>query len=72
MATKQKVKALKITSRSPMGTIRRAGLVIDGTEPTIIAVEALSSAQIAALKGESLLIVQETTVELEDPQSAAA
>ena len=69
----QEIEALMIRSRSPQGAFRRAGLTF-GTEPTVIALEALTEAQIATLEAEPMLVVERVGVpadEIEDGSTEA-
>lgn len=55
-------KALRIVSKSPMGTLRRAGLEF-GTEPQLIALADLTADQLAAIEAEPLLDKTEAEIE---------
>lgn len=52
--------ALRIVSKSPMGTFRRAGLVF-GPEPTVVRLADLTPDQAKSIDDEPLLDVTETT-----------
>lgn len=56
--------ALRVVSKSPLGQLRRAGMVF-GAEPTVVLLAGLSEQQIAALLAEPLLDVTDTVVEPE-------
>lgn len=60
---------LRVRSRSPFGTFRRAGLAF-GEEPTIVAVGDLLPEQIDAIKGERMLVVEEIELPAADEASA--
>ncbi|ACB34508.1 hypothetical protein Lcho_2242 [Leptothrix cholodnii SP-6] len=62
MATKPKtLPAITVTSRSPRGNLWRAGRDWSA-QPTTVAISELSDAQIAALKAEPLLLVQNAEI----------
>lgn len=75
MATDKKVKsaapagsllALRVVSKSPLGAMRRAGLVFDAT-PQVVALSDITPEQAEAIKAEPLLDVTETEI---DPPAA--
>ena len=56
--------ALRVVSKSPMGTFRRAGLVF-GPEPTFVRLAEITPDQAKSILAEPWLDVTETTVEAE-------
>lgn len=76
MATDKKLKsaapagsllALRVVSKSPLGTMRRAGLVFDAT-PQLVPLADITPEQAEAIKAEPMLDVTETEIE---PPAAA-
>ena len=64
----RRVKALRVTG--PEGGFRRAGRRF-GPEPTDLALTSLTEAQIAALKAEPSLMVEEVEIEPADEDAPA-
>jgi hypothetical protein len=63
--------ALRVVSKSPMGTLRRAGLVF-GTQPTIVLLSEITPEQAKSIKAEPLLDVTDTTAEAAAPEANKA
>lgn len=79
MATDKKLKfaaaagslaALRVLSLSPLGTLRRAGLVFDAT-PKLVPLASITQEQVDAIRAEPLLDVTDAELEPE-PKAAKA
>ncbi|MGK2898376.1 MAG: hypothetical protein ACSLE9_06785 [Burkholderiaceae bacterium] len=55
-------KGLRVVSKSPLGTLRRAGLAF-GPSPTVVPLDSLTAEQVDAIKGEPLYDVTEVDIE---------
>lgn len=70
MATKPKmIPAVKVTSRSPRGSFWRAGREWSA-EPTTVPVSELTKDQLAAVRAESMLVVENTELPVPDGADA--
>lgn len=66
--TPTKTQALRVVSKSPLGTLRRAGFVF-GAEPVTLPLAELSAEQEQAIRAEPLLVVTEIELEAAAPQA---